>query len=641
MQEKKELQENSRPVHVNPYEKAVKEHVPAAGDTWIQKSPSFNGFDVLRLKEKTREGHWVAELVVTRPGDEGTERTVSEQSLRDYFRPLLADYDETLTLARMVVDGRADEVALHIFGVPEAAQDAGTEELMASASASQVLAVLDEAERQQNRLEEVKNLADILIEQKRYEMERKLDEANEFLSAIKKKVSNLVKIITVLNLYTGKTVDLEQLADGESAAPEETLHLRQRILYMDEELCAHLDYEADYSDIPLFKKWVCEKDNRDIIVPEQRCIVALKPKRHDASYCSGNAWYNAQRNAWNKHTYLLIRNGEKLFFTDSEDLELFDWAFPHSDFEEEFRKKMADPSIHFKDSLQKENEQVRYRTTKYMVYLQGIIDSKDEVLGPMDVHPNLMKTEGVVLVRDDENLVGTGRKPWKEFVEEKNRSIRVGTRVIFVPGGTFRDGPRSRKFRYDGEFVKWYEYESSEPETPCAGIYSIEPYYEITGYENHKPVRSDTPTLVFRYLPEGEVWYRNEYGYIDVHKRSRRVAWKPAMSHVINYDAITLGELRAYMQDRTLRNDFSGMMPLLKKALLQKEEENRDESAFKNLVESEYCRKHGREVPMKEIDEAVAWWKEKVIYTRPLRSDDAKAFRMIMKRLENTGKQQD
>ena len=637
MKEKEQLQANTAPVHVDPYEKAVKEHVPAAGDTWIQKSPSFNGFDVLRLKEKNREGYWVAELVVTRPDDERTERTISEQSLRDYFRPLLANYDETLTLARMVVDGRADEVAQHIFGVPEAAQDAGTEELMASASASQVLAVLDEAERQQNRLEEVKNLADILIEQKRYEMECRLDETKEFLSAIRKKVSNLVKIITVLNLYTGKTVDLEQLSDGEPALPQEPLHLRQRILFMDEELCAHLDHEADYSDIPLFKKWVCEKDNRDIIVPEQRCIVALKPKRHDASYRSGDAWYDAQRNTWNKHTYLLIRNGEKLFFTDSEDLELFDWAFPHSDFEEEFQRKISDPGTSFKDSLRKTHEEERYRTTKYMVYLQGIIDSKSEVMGPMTTHPNLMKTEGVVLVRDDENLVGTGRKPWKKFVEEKNRSIRVGTRVIFVPGGSFRDGSRSRKFRNDGEFVKWYEYESSEPEAPGAGIYSIEPYYEITGYEKHKPVRSDAPTLVFRYLPGDEIWCRDEYGYLNTKQRTKRVAWKPAMDHVINYDAISLEELRGYMEDRSLREDFRDMMPLLKKALLQKEQETRDEQAFKDLVAVEFWKKNGKEIPMKSIDEAVRWWEEKVIYTRPLRSDDAKAFRMIMKRLENTG----
>ena len=33
------------------------------------------------------------------------------------------------------------------------------------------------------------------------------------------------------------------------------------------------------------------------------------------------------------------------------------------------------------------------------------------------------------------------------------------------------------------------------------------------------------------------------------------------------------------------------------------------------------------------MDEAITWWKEKVIFTRPLRSDDKKAWSMIKSRI--------
>lgn len=620
--------------HVDPYRQAVKEHMPTAGDYYSDRSPHFNSRHIFRLEEKVVDKHgFVSWKVRTVYGPE-EERTLSEETLKKYYRPLLGDFDKTHAYAEMIVAGKADKVAAALLSSQEAAP-ADTEALMASGSKQQVAALLDESERMQNALEEIKLTAAIIIENKKAELEAGVRKMGEIISAMGKKIENLVKIITVLNLYTGKTVDIEQIAEGDAADPAEPLHLRQRILYMDEELCVHLDREADYTDLSLFKDWLKDPKNRDIVIPESRCIVALKPKYRSFEYRSGDPYYDSQRNIWNKHTYLLMRNGEKLFFSDSEELELFDYAYPHSDFDEAFRKKMENPKLSFPELVVKEHESVRYRTTKYMVYIQGIIDTQQDILGPMKVHPNLMKGEGVVFVRDDENLVGTGRLPWNDFVKRKNESIRVGTRIIFVPGPSFREGMHGRKMRYDGDFMKYYAYESSEPEGPYGGLYSMEPFYEIVRYEHGKPVYSETPTLVFRYLPGDEVWYRDEYGYSDTRKRSKRVAWKPAMNHIINYDAITLDELRGYMEDRTMREDFRDMMPLLKKALLQKEAEAKDEAAFRELVAGEFRRKNGREVTAETIDEAIAWWKEKVIYTRPLRSDDAKAYRMIMKHLNN------
>lgn len=67
------------------------------------------------------------------------------------------------------------------------------------------------------------------------------------------------------------------------------------------------------------------------------------------------------------------------------------------------------------------------------------------------------------------------------------------------------------------------------------------------------------------------------------------------------------------------------MIPLLLKARKFKEEEKRDEDAFVELMWKDF----GYLDIKVAIREAISWWKNKVIYTRPLRSDDAKAWRMI------------
>ena len=77
-------------------------------------------------------------------------------------------------------------------------------------------------------------------------------------------------------------------------------------------------------------------------------------------------------------------------------------------------------------------------------------------------------------------------------------------------------------------------------------------------------------------------------------------------------------------------------MPILKQTLFEKRKEEGDETAFIDLMlhslhdEDPCCG-----ISVNDVREAVAWWKEKVIFTRPLRSDDAKAWRMIKKRIKS------
>ncbi len=609
--------------HVDPYKEAIRTHEPAEGDYYADRNPGYNSRSLFRLAEKVKTKNGVCWKMETIFGPVAG-RTISDYSLRSYYRPLVGDFEMTLLNARLIIDGKADQVAAKLLA-DQAQTPAETEALMTSGTKEQIVALLDESERRQNMLEEIRLTADIIIENKKAELDDKVRQMGEIVKTMMKKVDDLVKIITVLNLYTGKTVDIYPIIEGKTADPQEPLSLRQRILYMDEELCAELDHEADYADVPLFFDALKDPAFRDIVVPEERCVVAVKPKRHEMGYRSGDAFYDAARESWNKHTYIVLRNGENVWWLESDDLEVWGSAFPHSDFEETFRKQMADESTSFMSNIQKEHENVRYRTTKYMVFLQGLIDVND-FLAPMAVKPNLMKGEGVALIRDDENLIGTGRKSWQAFRDEKNALIRRGTRILYDGGKILRDGKTS--WNAGGDHVRDYMNECARPQAPGAGVYHADVYEQVLRHEYGKAVTGPADFLVFRYMPGDTIWKRGVWGFDEVNRKNK-VAWRYSSSHVLNYDAVTADELQGYLSDRTLREQFREMMPLLKKALLEKRREEASEEDFKRLVASEERKRNGYECSPAVIEDAVLWWKTKVIFSRPLSADDAKAFRMI------------
>ena len=428
-------------------------------------------------------------------------------------------------------------------------------------------------------------------------------------------------------------MDIHRLAEGDPVPAEEPLSLRQRILFMDEELCVHLEREADYKDIDLFFKWMKEPANRDIIAPEPRCVVCLKPKRFNKQYRSGDPLWDKMQNDWNHHTFVVIRNGENLWWFESDDLEVYEWAFPHEDFEEKFLKEQKDG--HFLEAKAMKHTDTRYRVLKYMMFLQGLIDQRQDLIGPTATRTNLMKLQGIRLIRDDENAIGTGRKPWKEFRKEKNALIRRGTRILYVAGECWSDSYRNRPTPCSGRFLKYYSNDWSMPEFPGTGLYSSDDIIIVDHYENHMPVKMKHPKPVFRYLPGDKVWDRTEY---EERERKNRVAWEYQMDHVLNYDAVSLEELQGYLEDRTMRADFASMIPVLVKMKLFKLQEARDETAFKELLSEDIRKETGKAPSSASMDEAVSWWKSKVIFTRALRSDDRKAWNMIrVKVIKNLG----
>jgi hypothetical protein len=126
------------------------------------------------------------------------------------------------------------------------------------------------------------------------------------------------KIHTV-ELYAGLQEDLVQVCKGDPAPVETKVHIMQRRCYMDEECLAR--YEAggmDFENVGEFDKWLSRDENMTRILPHERCIVAMRIRRHDKQYGGekdtlSNFIRFSFYNRYNKSTFLYIRNGRQLW----------------------------------------------------------------------------------------------------------------------------------------------------------------------------------------------------------------------------------------------------------------------------------------------------------------------------------------
>lgn len=602
-------------------------HIPTSGDIYMDKRQEY----IVRLGEKDEKyGTFAAEYYNFSTGEWEEYHRLGPDDIKAYYRLLLDDFDEIVATAKAAADGDAS-------GIDALLQDSGdgseTLELVASRPADQVFSITESAERLQDKLETIRTFMRAIVEQKKREIEAHIRDMSEKLKGIEAYVANLHRIITVMNLYTGKNVALELICDGEKAPSDEPIHVRQRILFMDEEYLADAaNGGIDYGQMDRFFEWLKNPANRDIICPEPKCVVALKAKRYDMRYCD-NAWTNDILNKQNHHTIVLFRDGERLLVSDSEDLELYGMALPFSDQQERFEKKAAEivRKNRFPDSelevLKKRSEALGYMYVKYLSYLQGIVDN-GVVFDIGSVRPNFAKQEGVVYVYDDENAIGTGRS-WYEFQKKANAGIRRGTRVVFFPMSHDERGLEVSS----GKPNRYYLHDGNAPAAPAAGIYNVDYPAKsnwgknpITGTWERTAGKGDK--LAIFYTPR-KAWKWDD----SVKDRSEAWIYNPWC--VLNYDALTVEIVDEFLSDRTQRPSFLGWIPILQEARKRLVEEHKMEESFIATMWYTIEKDHP-EIPSECIRElvkdAVAWWKTKVIFTRALDSDDAKAWRMIYKR---------
>jgi len=163
--------------------------------------------------------------------------------------------------------------------------------------------------------------------------------------AIKASLGNLEGVIKEIDdrifnvsLYAGLTENVVTCCDGKPADINEKLRVMQRRMYMDEECLAN--YKAggmEFKHIEEFDAWMSIPENRDRLLPFQRCLIAMRVRRSvkhrewDGSIADLFIRFRLEQS--DKLTFLYIRNGEQVHRLNC-DLEFSDLIFPNkSDFD--------------------------------------------------------------------------------------------------------------------------------------------------------------------------------------------------------------------------------------------------------------------------------------------------------------------
>lgn len=568
-------------------QKIISEHEPQVGDVYKSNSMSYDIFVRIKKieKQKLESGVYYTRLYLeeydmfSRDWHEsrwGEDYYVGLDSLKDSYSYVIFDFDEMLQQFDELESGKVN------FGDVAPIESTA----LVAKGKTDLMVMKEQQEMTIARVRYMKDMMEAKAKDYTRAMERKMQPLINAIAVMNKTVENMKYAIQVIEGYLGVGVDAITVSDGDRAAMGTPVVVRQRILFMDEEVaCIKADGQGlDHYGKEVFYEWMKDPKNRDIIVPEERCIVIMKPKRYDYHY-TDDFYENRYMNRWNHHSFIVIRDGDNVLCIESDNLSVYDKVFIKP--VEQVAKSRIETGIN------KKNQEGLIKRTIYLcAVLQGLVEQG--VLFGGDPEINIIKGRNVNLVYDDDdNMIGTGIMPFKDFLKEKNNGVRRGSRILYY---------------YGGEPTRFYASKWTMPEEPERGVYSVE--------------ENEDGKLYFLYMPIGKA-YSWTKGYVD---RVKRIGW--TLGSYINYDAVTSSEMEAYLKDRTQRKHYCDIIPLLTLLKIAKAEEESWERDFSNLMAAQF-KDHDETQVRQIISEAIVWWREKVIYVRPLKSDDKKSWRMI------------
>lgn len=524
------------------------------------------------------------------------------------------DMAENLRRANDFLDGK-DREFLNECSMAQPLEDPGTA-LMVSGGSERVLASLERAKSMQAMIASRKAALDVVLQERMSALSAMKSAMNSMLSTMRKQVKQVMRVVTMIELYLGIDEDLVQISDGERAPSDTPLTLRQLQLYMDEELGDDSDGGLGWERIEDFDKWLIEAGGLDVVAPEKKCLVALRPRRYNKEY-TDDAFSNWLRNMPNKATYFLIRNGDCVWRITTENLGVQNTLFPLRSQMAELQKTLENASSWDKERA----DDIMYDFRRRVFFMQGLVDRTD-VFAPIDGDAiNFMNLDGetrVNFVYDAEPALTDGRPLWKEFQKLSNSTIQRGSRIVLAPRKVTAKHVDIRERLYT-----YYASDYNLPNLPDGGLYEVDSKKDHTRYSKSEKYES----LFIRYNPKDTIYSRG-WTYTQPHERKNRISFEvfDTDRFIINFDAITVEDIDYYINSRADRPNYLELMPTLREVRKAKVAENESERHFINMLVAE-----GFSEP--DVVAAVQWWKMKTIFKRPIAKDDAKAYRMIKKHL--------
>jgi len=457
------------------------------------------------------------------------------------------------------------------------------------------------------------------LEKKENELKAMIQSMHESMSVMKKELDKKIKAVYMLETYLGINEEIIQLVEG-APAPEGTpLTLFQQKLYMDEELGIWSDGGADFKDIEKWDKWISKHYEMFLYAPKSICTFQIRRTKKEYSQ---NAWENDAQNQPNWKTYFLIRNGTNLYRIWS-DVHIEDRLFPS---ETEYRDILTPKKDDHWWREKEAQEEIKSKHLSYLygvIAIQGIVERTDILGTEIKTKLNLMMLnedmlEYVKFVRDDEtnHWITSGKPSWRDFLKANQQAIDVGTRVTLIKDRMGHHWKNEDKWRTAPYHASW----------------PVDQFLYTVESRKVKDTYFGEGDYIVRYNPGDEVWGKSaEYWRRgEYHERKRRVPFRFYSDEAVNFDAITIEDCEYYRTNRNERKAYLEILPTMHWIIKIKKEEQALEEEFTKFIAG---RLKWDESRYPEVREATKWWKLKNKWKRALSKDEAKAVRMILKKL--------
>lgn len=403
------------------------------------------------------------------------------------------------------------------------------------------------------------------------------------LGVVKGSIKVVEDRIFTIELYVGLKENVVCIADGEPADADEPVAVRQLMLYMDEETL--FDYEdggMDFNKLDDFDKWVVKPANLCRVLPEKRGVVAFQVRRHKKDYGTPSnlleAWTHLHWEQANMVTYLLIRNGQRVYRVAS-DIDFAPRLIPTADeiakepFEEVDRwsekkeaKVVTPESVRYDDHVREMMNRIQHYN-RVVVLLQGLLDRTD-VFAP---HPPIRLSKSVDmekwvrLIRDEEKGLSGLKVTLEEYLGQLNKTLRTGKWVYVLP--QYRRAEREGK--YSNKHYARLHGKSVEIVRPQRGYMSA----DMPAVCKVQAMKRDGSAVKVSW-PKGKnshwkrTWVPNPkrpgWGHYD-HDDSTDMMlheWVP-VAFVMNLSDYTAGDYKMFLCDRALRGEYLEWAPPL------------------------------------------------------------------------------
>ncbi|WP_328373091.1 hypothetical protein OG800_49655 (plasmid) [Streptomyces sp. NBC_00445] len=540
--------------------------------------------------------------------------------------------DPTAEIAQLTAElTQLGAEAERLTGETESGHEPGTS--LVPAAGGQAAEAKARMTQQHARLQHLQN--DISSRSKRLQelMQAQMRAAHRALQPLRAQAARMEEGIAAISLYLGIEEGIQVLRDGEPAAADTPVTLRQLVLSADQEcMVAAESGGLDIRSLDEFFAWMlADHKHLDQVLPEPKGIVALVPSRTERRYAQ-DPWFNAAMKEANAQTFFLVRNGERLFVVFNE-LTLKRRLFPAADeFANLFRDYRGRPlqpgSLQWKDAEEKANA-TRRHYMKVGLLLQGLVD-RTTILHP---HPedglNLLDQDAidagrVVLIPDAEDsyALGDGSERFADWQQRINTQLRPGMRVIVA---TKSEAFRDLSYGHS-------DYRSGHPRLHPTTAEAPDPATVYT-IEQRRPDGG----LIIRYERTDEVWRDGGPRPAKVRASCTVRAEDPFL---LAYDEADPAQLRAFLRNRVDREHYVDMVPVINAAIAAKEEERTVEAPFRQMVVGMLMQKHAGSLAEAEVAAVglVDWWKFANRVHRPLTGRgadaDAKAARQITAEFE-------